>query len=338
MFYESSPLMVRYILKRLLQAIPLLLGIATITFFIVHLAPGDPMDMYLEPRFRRQIDPEVIELIRQKYGLDQPIHVQYVKWLGNLARGDLGESFRYRRPVTSLMWERVPYTLQLAVLALLFDALFGIALGILSAVKQYSLVDKSVTLGSLIIYSIPGFWLALMLVLVFSVNLGWFPTSQTRSLDYDLLSWSGRVLDRLWHLVLPVFVLGVASAAGTARYMRNRLLEVLSEDYVLAARARGLKERTVILKHALRNAMIPILTIYGLALPFLLGGAVLIEKVFAWPGMGLLAVEAVGGRDYPVILATSMIAAVLVILGNLLADVTYALVDPRVSYEKERPA
>ena len=206
----------RYILKRLLQAIPLLLGIATITFFIVHLAPGDPMDMYLEPRFRRQIDPEVIELIRQKYGLDQPIHVQYVKWLGNLARGDLGESFRYRRPVTSLMWERVPYTLQLAVLALLFDALFGIALGILSAVKQYSLVDKSVTLGSLIIYSIPGFWLALMLVLVFSVNLGWFPTSQTRSLDYDLLSWSGKVLDRLWHLVLPVFVLGVASAAGTA--------------------------------------------------------------------------------------------------------------------------
>ncbi len=330
--------MVRYILKRLLQAIPLLLGIATITFFIVHLAPGDPMDMYLEPRFRRQIDPEVIELIRQKYGLDQPIHVQSVKWLGNLARGDLGESFRYRRPVTSLMWERVPYTLQLAVLALLFDALFGIALGILSAVKQYSLVDKSVTLGSLIIYSIPGFWLALMLVLVFSVNLGWFPTSQTRSLDYDLLSWSGKVLDRLWHLVLPVFVLGVASAAGTARYMRNRLLEVLSEDYVLAARARGLKERTVILKHALRNAMIPILTIYGLALPFLLGGAVLIEKVFAWPGMGLLAVEAVGGRDYPVILATSMIAAVLVILGNLLADVTYALVDPRVSYEKERPA
>jgi peptide/nickel transport system permease protein len=328
----------RYILKRLLQAIPLLLGIATITFFIVHLAPGDPMDMYLEPRFRRQMDPEAIEMIRQKYGLDQPVHVQYLKWLGNLATGDLGESFRYRRPVMSLIGERVPYTLQLAVLALLFDALFGIALGVLSAVKQYTLVDKSVTVGSLILYSIPGFWLALMLVLVFSVHLGWFPTSQTRSLDYDLLSWSAKVLDRLWHLVLPVFVLGVASAAGTARYMRNRLLEVLSEEYVLAARARGLRERTVILKHALRNAMIPILTIYGLALPFLLGGAVLIEKVFAWPGMGLLAVEAVNGRDYPVILATSMIAAVLVILGNLLADVTYALVDPRVSYATRRPS
>lgn len=328
----------RYVLKRLLLAIPLLLGIATITFFIAHLAPGDPMDMYLAKRADKQIDPEAIALIRQKYGLDQPIHVQYMKWLGNLATGDLGESFRYRRPVASLIWERAPYTLQLAGLALLFDALLGIGLGIFSAVKQYSLVDKSVTIGALVIYSIPGFWLALMLLLVFSVNLGWFPTSQTRSLDYELLSWSGKVLDRLWHLVLPVFVLGVASAAGTARYMRSRLLEVLSEDYVLAARARGLKERTVILKHALRNAMIPILTIYGLALPFLLGGAVLIEKVFAWPGMGLLALEAVSGRDYPVILATGMTAAVLVILGNLLADVTYTLVDPRVSYEKERPA
>ncbi len=328
----------RYIVKRLLQAVPLLLGIATITFFIVHLAPGDPMDMYLEPRFRRQIDPEVIELVRQKYGLDQPIHVQYLRWLGNLAKGDLGESFYYRRPVASLIAERVPYTLQLAILALLFDALVGIALGIISAVKQYSIVDKSVTLGSLVVYSIPGFWLALMLVLVFSVNLGWFPTSQTRSLDYEFLSWSAKALDRLWHLVLPVFVLGVASAAGTARYMRNRLLEVLSEEYVLAARARGLRERTVILKHALRNAMIPIVTIYGLSLPFLLGGAVLIEKVFAWPGMGLLAVGAVTARDYPVILATSMMAAVLVVLGNLLADVSYALVDPRVSYSEERAA
>ena len=327
--------MFRYILKRLLLAIPLLLGIATITFFIVHMAPGDPMDMYLESSFRRQMDPEVIELIREKYGLDQPVHVQYVKWLGNLATGDLGESFRYRRPVADIIAERIPYTLQLAVLALVFDALFGIALGIFSAVKQYSCWDKSVTLGSLVVLSIPGFWLALMLVLVFSVNLGWFPTSQTRSLDYELLSWSGKILDRLWHLVLPVFVLGVASAAGTARYMRNRLLELLSEDYIIAARARGLKERTVILKHALRNALIPILTIYGLALPFLLGGAVLVEKVFAWPGMGLLAVEAVNGRDYPVILATSMIAAVLVVLGNLLADVAYAIADPRVSYGKQ---
>ena len=330
--------MARYILKRLLQAIPLLLGIATITFIIVRLAPGDPMDMYMEQRFQRDVDPAVIELLRKKYGLDQPLPVQYAKWIGNIVRGDLGESFRYRRPVATLIAERVPYTLQLAALALVMDALIGIALGIFSAVKQYSRADKAITLGSLVVYSIPGFWLALMLVLAFSVNLGWFPTSQTRSLDYELLSVGGKVADRLWHLALPVFVLGVASAAGTARYMRTKLLDVLSEEYVLAARARGLSERVVILQHALRNALIPIVTIYGLALPFLLGGAVLIEKVFAWPGMGLLAVEAIGARDYPVIMATSMIAAVLVVLGNLLADVTYALVDPRVSYGGKRLA
>jgi peptide/nickel transport system permease protein len=328
--------MARYVVKRLLQAIPLLLGIVTITFFITHLAPGDPMDMYLEPRMQRQMDPEVIELIRQKYGLDQPVHIQYVKWLGNLVQGDLGESFRHRRPVTTLIAERVPYTLQLSILALLFDALIGIALGIVSAVKQYSVLDKSVTVGSLIIYSIPGFWLALMLVMVFSVNLGWLPTSQTRSLDYEMLTFFGRLGDRLWHLVLPVFVLGVASAAGTARYMRNRLLEVLSEEYVLAARARGLREKTVVLKHALRNAMIPIITIYGMSLPFLLGGAVLIENVFAWPGLGKLGVEAVGGRDYPVILAVTMMSAVLVVLGNLMADITYAAVDPRISFEQKK--
>lgn len=328
--------MIRYIIKRLLQSIPLLLGIATITFFIVHAAPGDPMDMYLEARAEREMDPQLIELLRRRFGLDQPLHVQYVRWLRNVLQGDLGESFRYRRPVRTLIAERVPYTLQLTVLAILFDALFGISLGILSAVRQYSRLDKTITLGSLVVYSIPGFWLALMLVLVFSVNLGWFPTSQTRSLDYELLSSGEKVLDRLWHLVLPVFVLGVGSAAGTARYMRGRLLEVLSEEYVLAARARGLKERTVIVTHALRNALIPVITLYGLALPFLLGGAVLIERVFAWPGMGLLAVEAIGARDYPVILATSMTAAVLVVLGNLLADVTYAIVDPRVSYDRKR--
>lgn len=325
--------MTRYILKRLLQALPLLLGIVTITFFIIRLAPGDPMDMYLEPTRQHQLDPEVIELIRQKYGLDQPIHIQYVKWVANVARGDFGESFRHRRPVNRILAEAIPYTLQLTVLALLFDALVGIALGIVSAVKQYSLLDKAVTLGSLAVYAIPGFWLALMLVLVFSVHLGWFPTSQTRSMNYEFLTAGQRVADRLWHLVLPVFVLGIASAAGTARYMRSRLLEVLNEEYVMAARARGFPERTVIVTHALRNALIPIITIYGLSLPFLLGGATIIETIFAWPGMGRLTVEAVGGRDYPVIMATTTIAAVLTVAGNLLADITYAAVDPRVSFE-----
>ncbi len=324
--------MIHYILKRLFQAIPLLVGIVTVTFFIIRLAPGDPMDMYLEPTPQRQLDPEVIERTRKRYGLDQPIHGQYVRWVANVARGDFGESFRHRRPVNTLLAEAIPYTLQLTVLALLFDALIGIALGIISAVRQYSLLDKTLTAGSLIVYAVPGFWLALMLVLVFSVQLHWFPTSQTRSMDYDFLSLGAKVLDRLWHLVLPVFVLGIASAAGTARYMRSRLLEVLNEEYVVAARARGFPERVVLLSHAVRNALIPIITIYGLSLPFLLGGATIIETIFAWPGMGRLTVEAVGGRDYPLIMATTTIAAALTVLGNLLADVGYAVVDPRVSY------
>lgn len=329
--------MLRYIAKRLLFAVPLLLGIVTATFVIVRLAPGDPMDMYLEPKpGGRQLDPEVIELIREKYGLDQPIHIQYVRWLESLARADLGDSFRHRRPVADLLKEAIPYTLQLTFLALLLDALVGIALGVFSAVRKDTVLDRAVTVGSLVVYAIPGFWLALMLVMLFSVNLGWFPTSQTRSMDYELLSFGGKVVDRLWHLALPVFVMGVAGAAGTARYVRNRLLDVLNEEYVVAARARGFRERTVIVRHALRNALIPIVTIYGMSLPFLLGGATVIETIFAWPGMGRLTVQAVSGRDYPLIMATATIAAVLTVLGNLIADVTYAAVDPRVSYDGSR--
>lgn len=328
--------MLKYIVKRLLLSVPLVLGIVTATFFMAHLAPGDPMDMYLEPQRQRQMDPEVIELLRKKYGLDQPIHVQYVTWVKNVAKGDFGESFRHRRPVKDMLVEAVPYTLQLTVLAIILDALFGITLGIISAVRQYSKLDKSVTVGSLIIYAMPSFWLALMLIMVFSVNLGWFPTSQTRSMNYEDLTAIGKMLDRAWHLVLPVFVMGIAGAAGTARYMRSRLLEVLNEEYIMAARARGFRERTVIVKHALRNAMIPIVTIYGMMLPFLLGSATIIETIFAWPGMGRLTVDAVGGRDYPIIMATVTIAAVLTVLGNLLADITYAAVDPRVSYDAPR--
>lgn len=327
----------RHILKRLAQTIPLTWGILTITFFISHMAPGDPMDMYMEQQRQRQVDPEVIEFLRQKYGLDQPIHVQYVKWLGNVLKGDFGESFRHHRPVLDLIAERIPYTLQLTLLALLFSTSLGIIIGIVSAVKQYSALDKGVTLGSLIIYSIPGFWMALMLVLVFAVNLGWFPTSQTRSMDYEFFTWGQKIFDRLWHLILPVFVLGIGSAAHKARYVRNRLLEVLNEEYILAARARGLKEKMVIFRHALRNAMIPLVTILGLYLPGLLSGSVLIESIFAWPGMGTLAVDAVGGRDYPVMMAALMISAVLTIFGSLLADITYVALDPRVSYEKKKP-
>lgn len=328
--------MLKYTIKRLLLSVPLILGIITATFFMSHLAPGDPMDMYLEPRRQSQMDPQVIELLRIKYGLDQPVHVQYVTWIKNFVQGDFGESFRYRRPVRDLLVEALPYTLQLTFLAIILDALVGISLGIISAVRQYTKLDKAVTVGSLVVYSIPSFWLALMLIMVFSVNLGWFPTSQTRSMNYDDLTAIGKLLDRMWHLALPVAIMGLAGAAGTARYMRSRLLEVLNEDYIMAARARGFRERTVIVKHALRNALIPIVTIYGMSLPFLLGGAAIIETIFAWPGMGRMTVSAVGGRDYPIIMATVTIAAILTVLGNLLADITYAAVDPRVSYDAPR--
>jgi len=328
--------MLAYTIKRLLISIPLVLGIVTITFVMIRVAPGDPLDMYLEPQRQRQVDPEIIELLRQKYGLDQPIHIQYVRWISAVAKGDFGESFRSRRPVGRMLAEAIPYTLQLTILATLFDALVGIMLGIIAAVKQYTALDKAVTMGALIVYAIPGFWLALMLVMVFSVHLGWFPTSQTRSMDYEFLSFWGKMGDRAWHLVLPVFVMGIGTAAGTARYVRNRLLDVLNADFVWAARARGFKERVVIIRHALRNALIPVITMYGMSLPYLLGGATVIESIFSWPGMGNMAVGGVSGRDYPVIMATTLIAAVLTVLGNLLADITYAVVDPRVTYGGRR--
>jgi peptide/nickel transport system permease protein len=328
--------MSRFLLRRLLQAIPLLLGIVTATFIVAQLAPGDPMDIYLDPYKRRQMSPELVELIRQKHGLDQPVHVQYVRWVKNLARGDLGESFVYRRPVRDLILERLPYTLQVTVLALLFGTLLGVALGTIAAVKQYTRMDGVINIGALVFLSLPSFWLALMLVLVFGVQLNWLPTSQTRSFDYDSLSAAGRLLDRLWHLILPVFVLSLGMAAGKVRYMRNKLLEVLNEEYVLAARARGLRERSVIVRHALRNALIPVITMLGMSLPFLLSGAVLVEAVFAWPGVGMLAVEGTRSRDYPILLATTMLSGGLYIAGSLLADILYVVVDPRVAYERRQ--
>lgn len=326
--------MLKYIIRRLILAVPLILGIVTATFFVSQLAPGDPVDLYLQPQ--RQMDPAVIERIRQDRGLDRPIHVQYVTWLAHAARGDFGESFLLHRPVKDVIAETLPYTLLLILAALLVDALLGITLGIVSAVRRGSLLDRTVTLGSLALYAMPGFWLALVLILVFSVQLGWFPTSQATSLDYAGMTAFGKLLDRLWHMVLPVTVLGVAGAAATARYMRGRLLDVLNEEYITAARARGFSGWMVVRRHALRNAMIPIITIYGMSLPFLLGGATIVETIFAWPGMGRLTVDAVLGRDYPVILATTTVAAVLTVVGNIVADVGYAAVDPRVSYDGSR--
>jgi peptide/nickel transport system permease protein len=320
--------MLRYFAGRLGQSILLIWLVLTITFFLLHLAPGDPMARYDDP----EMAPETVEMMRRQFGLDRSIPEQYARWIGNFVRGDFGLSLRYSRPVSELLASAVPNTLRLTVAALAVYIILGIALGITSAVKRDSLFDRTGTVAALIVYSVPSFWLALMMIMLFSLKLGWFPSSHMQSIDAASGGAFALFFDRASHLVLPAFVLGVASAAGMARYMRGSMLDELRRDYVRTARAKGLSEGSVLMKHAFRNAAIPIVTIIGLSFPFLLGGSVIIERIFSWPGMGSLMVESIFTRDYPVVLAINFIVSAMVILGNLLADLGYALLDPRIAY------
>lgn len=327
--------MISYLLRRLLGAIPLLLGILTLIFFIINIAPGDPTARYFNPN----VAPEVIEQMRRNLGLDAPIHVRYVRWLAAFAQGDFGHSFGQMRPISDILPTVLWNTVQLMLVAVLLTFVLGMLLGILQAVKQYSLLDNVTTFFALFFYSMPSFWLALMLILVFSLKAtewGWpidFPATQMTGVGYEFYSPWEKVTDRFMHMFLPAMSLGIGGAAGIARYMRGSMLEVIHQDYIRTARAKGLSDRTVIFKHALRNAMIPIITLLGLYLPILLSGSVLTETIFAWPGMGRLIVDSIFQRDYPLVMATSFIAAGLVVLGNLLADVLYAVVDPRIRTE-----
>jgi peptide/nickel transport system permease protein len=330
--------MTAYIVRRLLQAIPLLLGILTLVFILMHAAPGDPTAMYLHP----SVPPQVLEQMRHNWGLDQPIHIQYLRWMKSFLTGDFGVSLTQNRPVAAILAERVPNTLILSGVALLLIFLIGIAIGIVQAVRQYSALDHLLTLGALSVYSMPSFWLGLMLILIFAYKvyqIDWwpaalrFPASGMTSVDYDLLTAWAKLGDRLRHLILPSFALGVASAASVARYMRSSMLEVIHQDYIRTARAKGVPEHKVILKHALKNALLPIITLLGLYLPFLFSGAVLVEHVFAWPGMGKTILDAIYQRDYPTVMATTFIFAAMVVIANLIADVLYAIVDPRIRYE-----
>jgi peptide/nickel transport system permease protein len=324
-----------FILRRLLGAIPLLIGIATIIFFILRLAPGDPTTFYFNPN----IPPDVIEQLRRNLGLDQPLHIQYVRWLTSFFTGDFGYSFAQSRPVRDILMEALPNTLMLTGTALVLVFVIGILVGVLQAVKQYSIFDSASSVISLFFYSMPSFWLALMLMLVFSLKAhqwGWpiaLPPTGITSVDYEFMSAGEKVWDRISHLILPVGTLTLALAAGVARYTRGQMLEVVRQDYIRTARAKGLPERTVIMKHALRNSLLPVITLLGLYLPFLFSGAVFIEVIFAWPGMGRIIVDAIFQRDYPLVMATSFVFAVIVVLGNLLADVLYAVADPRIRYD-----
>ena len=328
--------MTTYLLRRLLGAIPLVLGIATIVFFVVNLAPGDPTQLLIAPGMR----PEVVEQMRANFGLDQPVHIRYLKWLGALVQGDFGYSFSHSRPVASVIASVLPNTLLLSAAALGVAFLVGILLGIVQAVRQYSLLDSALSVVALFFYSMPSFWLALMLILVFALYARnywdwpiWFPASGPRSVDYEFLSAWGKLEDRAMHLALPVTSLSLVLAAGIARYTRGSMLEVIRQDYVRTARAKGLPESSVVFKHALRNALIPVITLLGLYLPVLFSGTVYIETVFAWPGMGKTIVDAITTRDYPVVMAASFIFAAMVVAGNLIADVLYAVVDPRIRYD-----
>lgn len=323
--------MFSYLIRRLLGAIPLLWGILTLIFFIIHLAPGDPTARFFNPN----VAPEVIEQMRHNFGLDQPVYVQYFKWLSSFVRGDFGYSFGQMRPIADILPETLWNTLQLMLVALAVIFIVGMLIGIVQAVRQYSAADNVLTFGALFFYSMPSFWFALMLILIFSLKasqwgLPQLPATGMTSVGYEFLPAGAKVLDRIQHLILPVIALGIGNAAGVARYMRGSMLEVINQDYIRTARAKGLSERTVIFKHALRNALIPIITLLGLYLPILLSGSVLVETIFGWPGMGRLIVDAIFQRDYPLVMATSFVAAAMVVFGNLLADVLYAVVDPRI--------
>ena len=317
--------MIAYAARRLAQMIPLLFGISIVLFAVIQAAPGGPEGALLESG--RFIDPTVIEAYRERLGVDRPVHIQYVRWLSAAVTGDLGTSFSTTRPVTEMIGERLPATLELMGAAFLVAAILAIALGTVSAVYQYSWFDHLGTGLSFAGIAMPVFWLALILQLVFSVYLGWLPIAGTETVGASSLG------DHLLHLILPTIVLSVNYIAGWSRYLRSSLLGVLRADYVRTARAKGLPERRVIGIHALRNALIPLLSIMALNLSSLFSGAVITETVFAWPGIGRMFVQAMFARDYPLLMGVLMLGSLMVIVFNLVADLLYGILDPRIRYD-----
>jgi len=321
--------MFSYLVKRVLFMIPLLLGITIICFFVMRLAPGSPTDL------QTQMNPKASAEMRQRlmslYELDKPVYVQYASWLTKLARGDLGTSFSSdHRPVADKILERLPITIAINLLSLIIIIAVAVPIGVLSAVHQDSLFDKVMSVIVFIGFAAPTFWLALLLMIFFGIHLGWLPISGLRSLNYEYLSAWEQLVDLAAHLVLPVFISAFGGLAGLSRYMRANMLEVIRQDYILTARAKGLSERQVIYKHALRNALLPAITILGLSIPGLIGGSVIFETIFAIPGMGQLFYMSVIARDYPTVMGILLIGAVLTLVGNLIADVSYAAADPRI--------
>jgi ABC-type dipeptide/oligopeptide/nickel transport system permease component len=305
--------MLKYIIKKIISMIPVLIGLTIIIFLILHLSPGDPVDLIVGPN----ATPEVYENIRRDLGLDKPLLTQYLVFVGNLLKGDLGNSILQRRPVLDMIIQRFPVTLEVGVWALLLSFLIAIPIGILAAVNRNSTLDYVAMTFALIGISMPTFFLGLLLLYFFAFRLGWFPVS-----GYG--TWR--------HLVLPVIAIGVTDAAVTARMVRSSMLEVIGQDYVRTARAKGLSEQKVINKHALKNALIPIITLLGMRIGWIIGGSVILEIVFNRPGIGRLMVDAIFSRDYPVVQGSMLLLTASILLGNLIADILYAVADPRIKY------
>jgi peptide/nickel transport system permease protein len=311
----------RYIARRAAQAVVVLLGVSVIVFALVHLVPGDPIRTALGTRF----DPDTYQALRERAGFDQPLPVQYAQWLGSAITGDLGVSFRSGRPVTTTLLERLPASAGLALASLVIALLIAIPLGILSAVRSGTKTDYAATFFSQMGISIPDFWMGIMLILLFSLVLGWLPPSGYVPFTESPLGWLERV-------IMPAATIGVVSGSILTRFVRSAMLEALSQDYTRTARSKGLAERTVVNRHVLKNALIPVVTITGIQLASLLGGVIVVEIVFAWPGLGQLAILAVNSRDYSVLQGTVLLIAVIFLLINLLVDILYAWLDPRISY------
>lgn len=312
-----------YALRRLLLAVPVLFGVSVLVFAVLHLAPGDPAAIMLGA----QATKEDVERLRRDLGLDQPLVIQYLHWIGQVARGDLGRSIPLGRAVLPEVLLRFKATLLLTAGALAIAVLLGLVAGILSAVKQYSWLDRMSMGVAVTGVSLPVFWTGIMLIIVFALQLRWFPSSGMSS------PYGSGVGDVLWHLVLPAVTLGTASAAALARLTRSSVLEIIRQDYVRSARAKGLAERAVIARHVLKNAVNPIITVLGVQVGFLLGGAILTETVFSWPGLGSMMVRAIQARDYPLVQGGVLLIATTFVLVNLMVDLLYAVFDPRIRYD-----
>ncbi len=333
--------MTSYLLKRLLLIVPTFLGITLITFFIIQLAPGNPVSLKLQQLGGEgikveSVSKEVIEATKKLYGLDQPFAVQYGRWVKRVVTLDFGDSYKDHRPVIEKIREALPATLLLNVCSLILIYLISVPLGLYSALHPRSLFDRVMTLILFFLYSLPSFWVAMLLIMYLGGGdyLNLFPVVGLTSAYFDQLSWIYKIGDVIWHMVLPIIVLTYGGLAFLSRFSRAQILDVVKQDYIRTARAKGVPERAVIFKHALRNALIPFITLVGTLLPALIGGSVIVEQIFSIPGMGNLSFEAVLSRDYPTVMAIAAIEAFLTLISLVVSDILYVVVDPRISFEK----